>query len=1029
MIGPIFHFRSRLRRASLSGAPARALLALLLWMAAGLAPFASATEIGRRMSPVIELLHTSWTARDGAPAGISGITQTPDGWIWIGSSSGLYKFDGVRFLRASGEDGPLTSAVSAIGLLRDGTLWVGYKYGGFSMMTKGRMKHFRLEQPDTPRGTIFDAAEDDNGRLWVATSGGLFYLDGDARWHHPERSSDAPQEYALALLFDRGVLWVRSSQGIYSLARGADKFVQRNTDSVGWLARHPDGSVWTSDGRVRGLQMLAGPAQGKPLRWNIDDLVGRFFFDHDGYTWFVSAPDLVRTAHAGLRKPSQRTWPERGLSGVEAYALFQDREQNVWVGTENGLDRFRAPRLETVKLPKNAGITARPIAGGPGASAWVDRSYLPAPNAPARPFAPELEMGMVNTALYRAADGNVWMGGDEGPLFVLRDGVRQRVALPPGIDVNRFVYSLTEDRAGALWISFGRAGFYTLRAGQWALGGGIAGMATFAASVIAADPRGPVWLGSVNNHLAVVADGRVRHYGKADGVTVGTVMQILPVAGGAWIGGENGLAYFDGSRFHPIVGAEGDPLAGITGLIFGRDGTLWINGGSGITSIGPKELARVVREPRYAVRFDRLDYRDGLTGSTSPLFPLPSAARSDDGTLWFSTTGGVYAFQPEKLPRNALVPPVVVTSLHAGEAAYATTGGARLPAGTRALEIDFTALSYQDPERMRFQYRLEGVDGAWRDGGSRRSASYTNLGPGKYTFRVIASNNDGVWNLQGASVSFYIEPKIMQTMWFRALCVVAALLLLWRLYVFKARLLARRYGELMQERLAERERIARALHDTLLQGLHGVVLRVASVAKRLPPESQERGRIDAILDQAGTVMAQGRDELMNLRTAPAAGDDIAAALSGFGQSLERDFGPRFAIAVPEGFRPLDAIARPAIYCIGREALFNAYRHAAASHVEVALGYGSEHFVLSIADDGVGMPGAVLDAGGREGHWGLTGMRERAAALGGSLDIANQTGGGTRIVLTVPASRAYMMPEEFNIRRWLRAIVHNLFARS
>lgn len=1026
MTGPTFHLL-RHRHASSPGRWARAVLALLLWAAAWTAPLASGTEIGRRMSPVIDLLHTSWTARDGAPAGITGITQTPDGWIWIGSSSGLYRFDGVRFLRASGDDAPLTSAISAIGSLRDGTLWVGYKYGGFSLMAKGRMRHFRLERPDTPRGTIIDATEDGAGRLWLATAGGLFYLGDDARWHPPAAAMEAPVEHVLSLLYERGVLWVRSSQGVYSLAGGAGKFRRHPLNGIGWLARHPDGSVWTGDGNRPGLHMLAGPKAGKPLTWDIRELAGRLFFDGDGYSWFASTPDLVRAGDASSGKPPQRSWPERGLSGVEAYALFQDREQNVWVGTENGLDRFRAPRLEALKVPKNAGITARPIAGGPGAGAWVDRVYLDAPGATAKPFAPALGMGQVNTALYRAADGAVWMGGDEGPLFVLRGGVRERVAPPPGITANRFVYSLTQERTGALWVSFGRAGFFTLRAGAWTRAAGHPELATFAASVIAADPRGPVWLGSVNNQLAVVADGRVRQYGKADGLTVGTVMQILPVAGGAWIGGENGLAYFDGARFNPIVGAEGDPLAGITGLVFGRDGTLWINGGGGITSIGPRELARVAREPRYAVRFDRLDYRDGLAGSTSPLFPLPSAARSDDGTLWFSTTGGVYAFQPDKLPRNALAPPVFVTSLHAGASAYATSGGARLPAGTRALEIEFTALSYQDPERMRFQYLLEGVDTAWRDGGNRRSASYTNLGPGRYTFRVIASNNDGVWNRDGAAVTFDIEPKVMQTLWFRLLCVVAALLLLWRLYAFKARLLARRYGQLLQERLAERERIARALHDTLLQGLQGVVLRVTSVAKRLPPASPERERIEAILEQAGAVMQQGRDELMNLRAAPAGGDDVAAALAAFGQSLQRDLGPRFRIA-SQGVRPLDAVARPAIYCIGREALFNAYRHAAPAKVEVELRYGPGHFMLAITDDGVGMPGAVLQDGGREGHWGLAGMRERAAAIGGALQIATPAGGGTRVVLTVPAARAYMVPDQFHPGRWLRAMMDKLFAR-
>ncbi|QBE66383.1 ligand-binding sensor domain-containing protein [Pseudoduganella lutea] len=605
----------------------------------------------------IDLLHTSWTAREGAPTGITRIAQTPDGWLWLGSSSGLYKFDGVRFLRATGPEAPLSAGISGIGLLQDGTLWIGYKYGGVGLMRNGLMRHFRLDSPDTPAGTVFDATQDASGRIWLATGRGLHYLGADFRWHRPALSLKAPEAPILSTLLDRrGVLWVRTATEVHALQNGAASFdLRMKTKGAGGLAEHPDGSVWTSDIENPGIHLLAAPEQGPALAWRTDEAFQELVFDHEGYAWVANPTGITRLGNTLTKTPVQRFRTDQGMSGRTPSVLFQDREHNVWLATENGLDRFRLPRLRAVALPAYKHYSARPITAGPGSSAWVDNSFVAGPGSPARPFTARPAYADTITALHRAPDGTLWVGGAGSQLWTAGSQGLQRIRAFPEIRATS-VYALAQDQAGTLWVSMGRGGLYTLHAGRLEAGGGIPGLKTFAASALATDSQGRVWLGSVNNRLAILENGQLRQYGRADGLGVGTVMHMLPMRDGAWVGGENGLAYFDGKRFDAVEGWAGEPFTGITGMVFARDGSLWINGSDGISSIAPAELVKALGNPAYQVRFNRLDHRDGVVGSTSPILPVPSAARSEDGTLWFSTTGGVYGFDPAKLTHNPLVP-------------------------------------------------------------------------------------------------------------------------------------------------------------------------------------------------------------------------------------------------------------------------------------------------------------------------------------------------------------------------------------
>lgn len=954
--------------------------------AAATATTASAT------APIIPMQHTSWTAGDGAPTGINAIAQTPDGWLWIGSATGLFRFDGVRFERAAGAQAALSSNVFNLGVLPDGTLWVSYKYGGVSLMKDGRMRHFRVGEHQMPGGSTASMGQDAAGRIWMSNNLGLRMLGADGNWQQPAPALAAPSGETLDMLLDRsGRFWLRNMDAVYLLPQGGTRFEhQQAATGYGKLAQAPDGSIWTSDLMRPGLHLVSAAAGTNPQAWPVDDRLSVFRFDRAGKLWQPDYSGVARMSPGDAAHP-ERTDAEHGLSGQHGYAVFEDSEQNIWVGTENGLDRFRDYRLKALELPRYI-AGARPLAARASGGVWVDRSFLSAPDAAPQQIGPLASQADLTSALHQSPDGTLWSGGIGGLWKIVGT---QRSAVPLPIDMadpmRAPVLSMASDAQGRLWVSFGRRGLYTLRDGAWQPHGAVPGLALFFPPVLAADAQGRMWFGSTDDQLRILEGERVRSFGREDGLEVGTVLSILPTGDGAWIGGENGLAHFDGKQFVMIAGRGGDPFAGITGLVFDRDGTLWVNGGAGISAIAAGQLRQALQQPAHRVQFERLDYRDGLRGTASTITPMPSAIRDRDGLLWFSTMGGVVAFDPARLPRNHQAPPVYITGLKAGNADYVVQNGLRLPPHTTTLALDFTALGYSAPERMRFRYRLEGVDHDWQEADAHRSAHYTNLEPGRYRFRVIASNDGGVWSEQGAALSFEIAPGVMQTLWFRLACGGAALLGLWLLYRMQLRQAARQLAVQMNARLAERERIARELHDTLLQSVYGLILKMSLTLQRLP--AAERQPLEEALDRANAVVDEGRDRVAGLRgeSAPHAG--LASAISDYGTPLAQDNRVRFDVITQGEAMLLDSAVSNEVLAIVREAVWNAFVHAQPRAVTVTLAFTPSQLTVTVSDDGRGMPAEVMQQGGRPGHWGIPGMRERAARLG-TLELVSGAAGTT-----------------------------------
>jgi signal transduction histidine kinase len=370
------------------------------------------------------------------------------------------------------------------------------------------------------------------------------------------------------------------------------------------------------------------------------------------------------------------------------------------------------------------------------------------------------------------------------------------------------------------------------------------------------------------------------------------------------------------------------------------------------------------------------------------------------------TTNGLASIVSTRIHRNTLPPPVTIWSVTAGGRRYPGSSAAlRLPVHTSNLQIEYTAGSLTIPERVHFRYKLEGSDNEWQDAGGRREAFYTNLAPGEYSFHVTASNNDGVWNPVGASLNFTISPAFYQTTWFRVLCGFVCLILMWRLYDFRVAQIRAKVRGRLELRLAERERIARDLHDTLLQGVEGLVLRFQAVANRIARREPVGELLRRALERADQVLEEGRDRVTSLREGAGDVSELAQALAAAGEQLALMYPVEFRSLVEGAARDLHPIAREELLFIGREALANAFRHAGASLIEVEVSYGDRTLNLRVRDDGRGIDAEVL-RNGRPGHWGLSGMRERARNIRADLEVWSRPGTGTEIDLSLQAELAY-----------------------
>jgi len=970
----------------------------------------------------LQVGHDTWTFKDGAPENVAALAQTTDGFLWLGTPSGLFRFDGTRFepFNSPFGDPLLSTNVWAVFAPASGGIWIGYMFGGFSFLNNGQVKNYGDEAASS--GTVWQFAEDQDGIVWAATTSGLWRFD-HSLWQHVGVEWNAPIS-ANCLGFDRaGILWVISRDTLYYLRPGSKQLQTANRKwPVLGFTLDAEGKVVTSSAQDQRVQNPSGnpdvPLPAYPvLRKESAQIV-----DRSNSIWIVQRdPFVTRLAPSSqfyndLNKPDASNSETYRVNPFFSSTLV-DREGNIWFGDQTGLHRFFYSPLIKQELPITAQIGL--VADDHGA-VWVgsfEASGLYHVSNGKIDRSQKLK-GELSCA-YRAHDKTFWFGGSGG-LWHLVGGNLVRIDLPPEVaDQGSFLQTMTEDRRGGLWVSFGRRGLFQLADGVWTPSGGRKDLPTSGVVIEFTDSLGRVWFGYTKNQLALLEGDRVQVFGPNDGLSVGNITAIYGRGPEIWIGGEFGLQQFDHGRFHSITALNPQLLRGISGIIEIANGDLWLNGLSGIAHFSRAEIAEAVKDPGYQIKGEHFGRRDGLPGFIAQLRPIPSAIEGSDGRLWFVGNNGVVWIDPIHTQDKVVPPQITIQSVSADDKNYQIGTPLTLPARTSSVQINYAAVNLSDPTSIRFRYKLPEIDTEWHEVGTASPVTYRNLAPGPYHFIVNASDTNGAWSDRVANVDFTVLPAFYQTRWFLALCIASALAGLYLLFLLRLRQVTRQVRGRMQERLDERERIARDLHDTLLQSVQGLILKFHAVAKQIHSGEPARQTIEKTLDHADEVLAEGRDRVRNLRASAESLRDLPSAFQSVAKETPQDREPAFRTVVEGKARELHPVVLEEIYCIGREALVNALTHSEGRNVEVEITYDPKQFRLRVRDDGRGIDPEILEQGGRAGHWGLLGMRERANRIGAQLGLWSRAGAGTEVELIVPGATAFRAVRARSRSSWFR----------
>lgn len=939
----------------------------------------------------VEYSHRIWRTQDGLPQSeIRAIAQTSDGYLWIGSSGGLARFDGVRFVVFDRSNTPAFHDDGILSLLasRDKSLWIGTDGGGLLHYRNGQFETYGAKEGLT---NLFVRAllEGRDGTLWIGTDRGFFRFKA-GRLERLDGSGEVPVASVTAMVEDRdGKLWVGGQLGLMVMEHGRLSRHSFNA-TIRSIYAAADGTLWFAT--AVGLRTLTAERMTEPPGGLAATDARDIYGDRDGNLWIGTVGDgLIR-----LRNGVQTTYREDDfLPDNSVLAVFQDREENLWMGTQDGL--LRLNKTVVTLLTTRNGLTANNTLTtyqDPHGRLWITtvtgRIYR-VEGERAIPFDPAPSAGFIRAGnMYEDRAGVLWIGtlnqgiarieGGKATFYTTADGLR-----------NDQVRQVLEDSHGNLWIATG-SGLVRWLGGRFQVLYLEDGLAYGSVRVLLELHNGDVLVGTdggLNRVHGIAIVGPPLLAGEK-------IWSLWEDAGGTvWIGTRGGgLFRLKGEKITRLQTPEGLLSNSIYQILDDGHGRLWMSSPAGIFSSKLADLNAVADGKAALVPVVPYGIADGLESVKMKGGLQSAGCRTNDGKLWFPSAKGAVRIDPAELHASS-PSPVIIEAIFADEKPVPLNALIRIPAGETKMEIDYTACVLRSPERITFKYKLEGFDKDWTPASNRRVAYYTNLPPASYRFRVAAMDASSESNASETALEFQWAPQFYQTLWFRAICVLCGGFALWAAFHLYGRQTKGRYAVL----LAERTRLAREMHDTLIQGCVGVsTLLEAAGSVEDSNHAQSRNLVEKARVQVRLTLEEARQAVWDLRHSSLHGG-LAADLKDFAGQLSADHEIDVQVAVT-GSAGLPQEADRNLLLVAREAIRNALSHGHPRHIAVALSFEADAVRLEVSDDGSGFDaGSVL--GPDDGHYGILGMRERVAQLGGSFDLFSTPGQGARVLVSVP----------------------------
>jgi len=987
--------------------------------------------------------YQSWQTDSGLPQNtVHAIVQTRDGYMWFATEAGLVRFDSVAFTVFTHKTSPHLPSGVIYALLEDrsGALWIGTA-NGVSRYSGGVFHDF----PETAASSVWSLFEDRGGGIWALNSSGLSRLQGG----HFVNVPGVPllDEHSRMVELMDGSLWISTTEGLFRAApgnatyfmlagrsapvqavmldrrgqvwagtangaercgsSGCEPFAPLANKDVSALAETPSGGVWAAgDG---GLWFYDPAHPNASLRSYAakdglpSDRVNLLFCDREGAVWIGTSSGIARLANGKIESFT----PREGFSSNIVLSIAEDREGNVWLGTESGgIDILRDRKFTTytaedgisddhilsITQDRSGSVWLGTAGGGLN---YAKPDALNSSGFSSLTTANGLSSNII-LSVASAPNGDLWIGTPDGldrvsgkaiKVFTSADGL-----------ADDFVRSLYFDAQGTLWIGT-RRGLSQFRDGKFTTWTALDGLGSDLVGATVQARGGGMWIGTLRG-LTHMADGRFQNYSRRDGLSNSIITALHQDPDGTlWIGTDGGGLNRWRNGVFKSVRPEGAALpANIYGILADDEDNLWISSNDGICRVNRAALNRYMDGAIASVPVKSYGVADGMRINQASSGGHPAAWRLSNGTLWFATLKGVATVDPAHLPVNRVPPLMAIENFSVDDKTEpgAASAPLKIAAGARRFAFDYAALSFAAPSKARFRYKLDGFDHKWIDAGSERSAYYTNLPPGRYTFQVMGSNNDGVWSAVPATIAFQLKPYFYQTLWFYVLLIACAALLAYAAYLWRVRQVESRFNAV----LAERNRIAREIHDTLAQGFVAVSVQLQIVGRTLSQSADTaRQHLDEAQEMVRTGLDEARRAIWELRSQNAESRDLASQLVQMAERVTSGSEMKSRVEVHGTYRPLGERTESELLRIAQEAVTNAVRHSGASAVEITLQFSRRRVNMTIADNGHGFAGEAPSVA--DGHFGMTGMSERAQQIGGGVTVTSKQGEGTRVRVEVP----------------------------